>query len=141
MRIYDIISNKRDCKALSKEEIDFAINGYVNGSVADYQMAALLMAIYLNGMTKQETLDLTKAMIASGDTIDLAMIDGVKVSKHRTAVLDVQDLDYLSPIVASLGIKVAKMSGRGLGHTGGTLDKLESINGFNVGCEMSKNVC
>lgn len=136
MRMYDIILNKRDKKALSDEEIQFFIEGYVKGEIPDYQVSALLMAIYLNGLNSHETSMLTKEMTFSGDVIDLSEIDGIKVDKHSTGGVGDKTTLVIAPIVASLGVKVAKMSGRGLGHTGGTIDKLESIPGFNTSlCE------
>ncbi|MBQ8503996.1 MAG: thymidine phosphorylase [Clostridia bacterium] len=132
MRIYDIISKKRDGIELLDEEISFFIKGYVNGEIKDYQAAALLMAIYLNGMNDREMTTLTLEMAHSGDMLDLSAIEGVTVDKHSTGGVGDKTTLIVAPIVASLGCKVAKMSGRGLGHTGGTVDKLESIDGFNV---------
>lgn len=132
MRIYDIIAKKRDKIELSDEEIKFFIDGYVSGKIADYQASALLMAIYLNGMTDREMVSLTKYMAESGDMLCLNEIDGVCVDKHSTGGVGDKTTLIVAPIVASVGLKVAKMSGRGLGHTGGTVDKLESIDGFKV---------
>ena len=132
MNIIDIIDKKRLNKELSRADIEFAVNGYVSGSVKDYQMSSLLMAIVLNGMTDRETIDLTDVMIKSGDIVDLSAIDGIIVDKHSTGGVGDKVTLVLAPLLASLGIKIAKMSGRGLGHTGGTIDKLESIKGFNT---------
>lgn len=138
MRMYDIIKNKRDHKELSKDEIDFFIENYVTGEVTDYQASALLMAIYLNGFTEVETSNLTMAMVNSGEVIDLTMIDGIKLDKHSTGGVGDKTSLILIPMVAAAGGKVAKLSGRGLGHTGGTLDKLESIPGFNIEVDEAK---
>ncbi len=132
MRIYDIISRKRDGLELTDEEIHFFIDGYVKGEIKDYHASALLMAIYLNGMNDREMVSLTLEMAKSGDMLDLSAIDGVTADKHSTGGVGDKTTLIVTPIVASLGAKVAKMSGRGLGHTGGTVDKLESIEGFNV---------
>lgn len=132
MNIITIIEKKRDDKVLTNEEIKFWIDGVVDGSVEEYQTTALLMAIVLNGMNDEETTYLTECMMHSGDVIDLSAIDGKKVDKHSTGGVGDKTTIILSPLVAAAGAKVAKMSGRGLGHTGGTLDKLESIPGFNI---------
>ncbi len=132
MRMVDIIVNKREGKENTQAEINFLIKGYVNGAIPDYQISSWLMATYFQGMTDNESFYLTKAMLYSGDIIDLSMIDGVKVDKHSTGGVGDKTTLVLGPLVASLGVKLAKLSGRGLGHTGGTLDKMESIEGMNI---------
>ncbi len=136
MTIERIIDKKRLNYRLTKEELAFAVNGFVNGKIKDYQMSALLMAITINGMTDEETINLTEIMLNSGDKIDLSSINGIKVDKHSTGGVGDKTTLVLIPLVASLGIPVAKMSGRGLGHTGGTIDKIESIKNFNVKLNM-----
>ena len=132
MRMVDIIEKKRDGFALTEKEIDFVIKGYTAQNIPDYQVSALLMAIYFQGMTNDEASFLTKSMLYSGDIIDLSKVNGVKVDKHSTGGVGDKTTLVLGPLVASMGVKLAKLSGRGLGHTGGTLDKLESIDGFNI---------
>ena len=132
MRMVDLIEYKKNNGEFNQQQIQFIIDGYVDGSIPDYQMSALLMAICFQGLTAKETAILTQAMEYSGDIIDLSKIEGVKVDKHSTGGVGDKTSLVLGPIVAACGGKVAKMSGRGLGHTGGTLDKLESIPGFNI---------
>ncbi len=137
MRMVDIISKKRDGQALTKEEIDFVIQGYTQGEIPDYQMSALAMAIYFQDMNDQERADLTMAMVHSGDVLDLSAIEGIKVDKHSTGGVGDTTTLVLAPLVAALDVPVAKMSGRGLGHTGGTTDKLDAIAGFQTEIEKA----
>lgn len=132
MRMYDLILKKKEGKELTTEEISYMIDGFTKGEIPDYQMSAMMMAICFQGMSKKETVDLTLAMRDSGDVLDLSRINGIKVDKHSTGGVGDKVSLVLTPIVAALGVPVAKMSGRGLGHTGGTIDKLESFEGFST---------
>ena len=136
--IIDIINKKRLGLELSYKELDYFFNGYLNGEIADYQMSSLLMAICINGMSDEEIFSLTKIFIDSGDTLDLSFIPGNKVDKHSTGGIGDKTTLVIAPIVASLGVSVVKMSGRGLGYTGGTIDKLESIPGFRIDLDDSE---
>src|SRR5690554_3647656 len=132
MRAVDIIEKKKHNLKLNKEEIDFFIGGYTKGEIPDYQMSAFLMTIYFNGMNPEEIANLTQSFVESGDQVDLSEIEGIKVDKHSTGGVGDKISLIVIPLVASFGVPVAKMSGRGLGHTGGTIDKLESIEGFRT---------
>lgn len=138
MRMYDLVNKKKHGEALSVEEIGWMIDNYVTGDIPDYQMSAMLMAIYFQGMNDEEICAMTMAMAQSGDMVDLSSIDGIKVDKHSTGGVGDKTTLIIGPIVAACGVKVAKMSGRGLGHTGGTIDKLESIPGFETAIPKEK---
>ena len=132
MNIIDIITKKKNKEIFSYDEIKYAVNEYLKDNVKDYQMSSLLMAIVLNGMSEEETFNLTKVMLDSGDRMDLSKIKGIKVDKHSTGGIGDKTTLVVGPLAAACGVPVAKMSGRGLGFTGGTIDKLESIKGFNT---------
>ena len=130
MRMYDLIEKNKHGGILTRQELHEMIQGFVTGEIPDYQMSAMLMAIYFKGMEGEEIINLTLEMAASGDMVDLSEIQGIKVDKHSTGGVGDKTTLVIGPLVASLGVKVAKMSGRGLGHTGGTIDKMESIPGL-----------
>lgn len=143
MRAYDVILKKRNGEKLSREEIEFMVGGYVKGEIPDYQMAAFLMAVYFRHLDEEETYYFTETMMRSGEVLDLSEIPGPKVDKHSTGGVGDKTTLVVAPLVASAGVPVAKMSGRALGHTGGTIDKLESIPGFRTELsleEFIKNV-
>ena len=133
-----LIQKKKDGQELSREEIQWIIDGYVAGDIPDYQVSALLMAIYFQGLSKEETVELTQAMRYSGDTIDLSPINGIKVDKHSTGGVGDKTTLVVAPLASACGVPIAKMSGRGLGFTGGTVDKMESIPGFRTALEPSE---
>ena len=132
MRMFDIIAKKRDGERISPQELEFFIKGYTEGSIPDYQAAAFLMAVYLKGLDNDETAELTRLMAESGEKLDLSAIRGVKVDKHSTGGVGDKTTLVIAPIVAACGVPMFKMSGRALGYTGGTIDKLESIKGFRT---------
>ena len=138
MRIYDIIKSKRDNNELTTEEIEYFVQSYSNNTIKDYQASALLMAIFLNKMNARETLDLTRAMVDSGDKIDLSKIKGIKVDKHSTGGVADSTTLVLGPMISACNLPFVKMSGRGLGHTGGTLDKLDSIKDFDTDLSINE---
>lgn len=138
MPLYEIIKKKQDGEVLSKEELSFIINGNLRGDIPDYQLSAFLMAVFFNGMTFEETLTLTDVMLHSGNVIDLSDIGGIKIDKHSTGGVGDKISIILAPLIAAMGIKVPMIAGRGLGHTGGTLDKLESIPGFKTALSIAE---
>jgi len=138
MNIINIIEKKRDNEQLNKEEIEYCVNGYVENKIPDYQISSLLMAIYFNGLNDEELVNLTLAMADSGEKVDLSTINGETVDKHSTGGVGDKTTLIVGPIAAALGCKVAKMSGRGLGFTGGTVDKLESIEGYKTEIERNQ---